>query len=80
MTSILEVAILEKGRTTPRKRFCPEEVVQWIYPEDWEHFLDEVNEAMMHLYREGKIEVTQKGVEIPKDHLPNGSVKIKLVH
>lgn len=80
MTSILEIAILEKGRTTPKNGFCPEEVVQWIYPEDWEYFLDEVNEAMMHLYREGKIEVTQKGVEIPKGHLPDGSVKIKLVH
>jgi len=80
MTSILEAAILEMGRTVPGGYFCPEEVVKWIYPQAWEHFLDEVNEAMMHLYREGKIVVTQEGVEIPKDNVPSGSVKIKLVH
>ena len=80
MTSILEIAILEMGRTVSGGVFCPEEVVQWIYPQAWEHFLGEVNEAMMHLYREGMIVVTQEGVEIPKDHAPCGSVKIKLIH
>ena len=80
MKEILEVAILEMGRTIPGGSFCPEEVVKWIYPQAWEHFLDEVNDAMMHLYKEGKVVVTREGVEVPEDKVPCSGVKIKLVH
>lgn len=80
MTSMLETAILEMGRKAGGKSFCPSEVVKWIYPQDWRHFMVDVEEVMMQLYREGKISVTQSGKEIPKDRLAKGPVRIKVMH
>lgn len=56
--------------------FGPDEVVKWIYPTSWYHFMDEVLMQMMLLYKEGKILVSQNGQPISKNELPNEKVKI----
>ena len=78
MESILETAIFEMGRKMKGESFSPSEVVKWIFPQAWAHFMVDIEEVMMELYREGKISVTQAGKDIPKDHLPKGPVRIKM--
>ena len=78
MASVLETAIFEMSRKIGGKSFDPSEVVKWMFPQDWSHFMVDLEEVMMQLYREGKITVTQSGKEIPKDHLPEGPVRIKV--
>lgn len=79
MNTILETAILEMGRKNGDKSFCPSEVVKWIFPQDWPHFMVDIQEPMMRLYREGKISITQSGNEIPKEGLPDGPVEIRVL-
>jgi hypothetical protein len=78
MDSILETAIFEMGRKAKGESFSPAEVVKWIFPQAWTHFMVDIEEVMMKLYREGKISVTLAGEDIPKDHLPKGPVRIKV--
>lgn len=61
------------------KSFCPSEVVQWIFPVDWRHFIVDVEEEMMKLYKEGKISVTLEDKEVPKDKMPAGPVRITVL-
>lgn len=77
MVDPLEQAIMELIRQRKPKSFCPSEVVRWIYPEDWRHFMPDVRKTMMDLYREKKISVTHKGLPIDPNFLPQGPVRIK---
>lgn len=79
MKSILETAIMEMGRQRNGNNFCPSEIVRWLYPQAWRNFMPDVQEAMMKLYREGKIKVTQKGIEVEKDRIPKGPVRINVI-
>lgn len=79
MAAILETAIFEMGRKAKGESFSPSEVVKWIFPRAWPHFMADIEEVMMRLYREGKISVTQSGKEIQKDRLPKGPVRIKMI-
>ena len=81
MTPVLETAIMEMGRQRKGKNFCPSEIVSWLFPQDWKHFMPDVQSEMMRLYQEGKIIVTQKGVPVPvkKGQIPNGPVRIQVV-
>ena len=74
---ILAVAIMEMCRVKKGESFCPSEVVKWIYPESWHHFMEEVTMEMMKLYQSGKIEVTQNHLPIPMEGIPKGEVRIK---
>ncbi|MGY6522653.1 MAG: DUF3253 domain-containing protein [Mongoliitalea sp.] len=72
----LRQAILEMIRMRPNTSFCPSEVVRWMYPQAWRVFLDDVREEMMRLYKEGLIEVTQKGISVNPAEDPKGPVRI----
>lgn len=76
-SNILAVAIIEMCRIKKEESFCPSEVVKWIYPQSWKHFMDEVMEEMMILYKTGKIEVTQNQLPISTEGIPKGEVRIK---
>ena len=75
-TDILRVAILEMGRMRGEKSFCPSEVVRWLYPVDWRHFMPDIQIKMMELYKAGEITITQKGKPVPKEQIPKGPVRI----
>lgn len=79
MKSILETAIIEMGRQRNGNNFCPSEIVRWLYPQDWRNFMPDIQAEMMRLYREGKIKVTQKGVEVEKESIPKGPVRIIVI-
>lgn len=80
MVKVLETAILEMGRKSGDKFFCPTQVAQWLYPQAWSHFMSDIHETMKEMYREGKISVCQDGKEIAFDTLPEGPVRIKVLH
>ncbi|UJP67068.1 DUF3253 domain-containing protein [Mongoliitalea daihaiensis] len=72
----LRQAIFEMIRMRHDRSFCPSEVVRWIFPQDWELFMQDVREEMMEMYREGLILVTQKGNAIDPSTEPKGPVRI----
>lgn len=74
--NVLAIAIMEMCRMKKGAGFSPEEVVMWIYPESWHHFMEEVLEEMMNLYRSGKINVTQEDHSILMDRIPSGKLSI----
>jgi len=75
--NILSVAIMEMCRMRKGEGFCPSEVVKWLYPESWHHFMEDVLREMMVLYQIGQIEVTQNQIPLPPDRVPVGEVRIK---
>jgi hypothetical protein len=76
--SIFETAIMEMGRQREYKDFAPQEVVQWIFPQNWELFLDDLLEEVMELYRQDKIMVTLEDKPVRKDHLPDILEKVRI--
>lgn len=76
-TNILAIAIMEMCRMKKGESFCPSEVVKWIYPTSWPHFLVDVIREIMELYQMGKIEVIQNQTPISPDKIFVGEVKIK---
>lgn len=76
-SDILEIAILEMCRLKAGKSFTPAEVVKWIYPQHWHYFLSEVNDAMMQLYKSGKIIVMEGNSPLENNKMPNGQLMIK---
>lgn len=75
---VLRIAILDFCRRR-KTSFCPSEVVRKLYPEDWRHFMPDVQEVMMAMYREGLILVTQKDLPVDPNELPKGPVRISRV-
>lgn len=73
---VLRTAILDFCNRRKAKSFCPSEVVRKMFPEDWELFMPDIQEEMMDMYREGLIQVTQKGVAIDPSQKPKGPVRI----
>lgn len=73
---VLRVAILDFCRRSKESSFCPSEVVRQMYPEDWREFLPDIRVVMMEMYREGYIQVTQKGEPIDPYQQPVGPVRI----
>src|SRR5690606_11957216 len=78
MGAILETAILEMGRRQGKQSFCPSKVVQWVFPQAWPYFMPDIKEAMMQLYLQGNISVSQSGRQVAKDSIPEGPVEITL--
>ncbi|MFD2202969.1 DUF3253 domain-containing protein [Shivajiella indica] len=78
--SILEIAILEMGRMKKGVPFSPSDVVRWIYPQDWRYFMSEVRVAMMNLYKNGNILLTQKGIPVKYGEEFEEEVQITLIH
>ncbi|MCF1751509.1 DUF3253 domain-containing protein [Mariniradius sediminis] len=76
-SDILSLAILEMCRMRRGSNFCPSEVVRWMYPQDWRHFMEDVRISMMDLYRQGKIVVTQGGIPVGLEEMPKGPVRIQ---
>ncbi len=73
---VLKLAIFYFCQINQGSSFCPSEVVRKMYPQDWRHFMPEVQTAMMDMYQEGKIRVTQKGELVDPNKMPVGPVRI----
>lgn len=76
---VLRVAILDFCARRKEKSFCPSEVVRRVFPEDWELFMTDIQKEMMEMYREGLIQVTQKGMPVDPTKNPKGPVRISAI-
>ncbi|WP_339717826.1 DUF3253 domain-containing protein [Cyclobacterium amurskyense] len=74
---ILVLATMEMAKRKKEMSFCPTEVVKWIYPSNWESFMDDENRAVAWLHEKGLITLENEGIT---PHLGNtdGVIKIKL--
>jgi len=54
---VLRTAILDMLRRKKAEPFSLSEVVQQMYPEDWEQFLEELNRVALELQDEGLISI-----------------------
>ncbi|MCH7409252.1 hypothetical protein MM239_07595 [Belliella sp. DSM 111904] len=52
---ILELAILEMIRMNPKRSFEPTQVAQWLYPDAWEYFVDDVASEARLMSEAGKV-------------------------
>lgn len=59
LNSILETGIMEMGRQSNGKPFKATDVLKWIYPEDWRHFMPDIQEEITRLKELNKICITQ---------------------
>lgn len=74
---ILRIAILDMLRRKKSAPFSPVGVVQQMYPEDWQHFMDDVLLKMMEIYREGLLEVTEDDRPVDLYAAPNDKMMIR---
>jgi hypothetical protein len=74
--NVLALAIMQLCRIRKGESFCPSEVVRWIYPQDWQYFIEDVRKEMMNLYRQGQIIVIQNGIPVDPLKMPKGPVRI----
>ncbi|MFN3998141.1 DUF3253 domain-containing protein [Algoriphagus sp.] len=73
---VLRTAIFDFCNRRKAKSFCPSEVVRQMFPEDWALFMPDIREVMMVMYREGLIQVSQKGIPVDREENPKGPVRI----
>ncbi|WP_192349848.1 hypothetical protein [Algoriphagus sp. Y33] len=73
---VLRTAILDMLRRKKGEGFLTSEVVEQMFPEDWEEFLEEVNREAMILYREGLISIDGIGSLEVRDTYKTSSLQI----
>lgn len=73
---VLRTAILDTLRQNKGGSFTTAQVVQQMYPEDWKHFLGEVNTVARILSKEGLIAISQVKKSLDSD--PNTSMVLEI--
>jgi hypothetical protein len=73
---VLRTAILDMLRRKKDKIFTSSEIVKQMYPEDWEHFLEDVNTEAIALDREGLIKICGDHNDVNSDLKTMVSLKI----
>ena len=64
---VLRSAILDMLRRKKGETFNSSEVVRQMFPEDWEQFLEDVNDEAKSLSREGLITISTDKSEVDSD-------------
>jgi hypothetical protein len=75
---ILVLATMEMAKRKKNTAFCSSEVVKWIYPNDWEWFLEEENKALNWLFDKGYISQEDGGQSDSIKSADIGFTRIKL--
>ncbi|WP_376883479.1 hypothetical protein [Belliella marina] len=75
---ILEIAILEMARVRKGRSFSPVEVLEWIFPQDWVHFLPEIVSETIRMQEEGKISIDSNLSLVGLDEKMIGEIRISL--
>lgn len=77
-TDILALATMEMAKRRKGSSFCPSEVVRWLYPNDWRHFMEEEMEAVSCLFGQGLLEIRQGGNLVDPNFLTDGPVRLNI--
>lgn len=64
---VLRSAILDMLRRKKGETFNSSEVVRQMFPEDWEQFLEDVNDEAKSLSREGLITISTDKSDVDSD-------------
>jgi hypothetical protein len=75
---ILVLATMEMAKRKKNTAFCSSEVVKWVYPNDWECFLEEENKALNWLFDNGYISLEDGDQWDKMKSADIGFAKIKL--
>ena len=59
------------------KTICPSEVARQLRPDDWRPLMQAVRDVANELQRQGKIRITQKGVEVDPKSV-RGAIRLGL--
>lgn len=76
---ILETALLEMCRKRKKNFFNPEDIIREMFPEDWKHFLPELESLIKSLYIGGKIEIEESHEDSSISLNKNARFKIRCV-
>ena len=72
-TTILTVA-RQRGI---EKSTCPSEIARMLFPDDWRNHMDEIIDVAIDMHKQGKVQITQKGLPIDITHI-KGPIRIKI--
>lgn len=72
-TTILTVA-RQRGI---EKSTCPSEIARMLFPDDWRNHMDEIIDVAIDMHKQGKVQITQKGLPIDVTHI-KGPIRIKI--
>ncbi|RZK80041.1 MAG: DUF3253 domain-containing protein [Pedobacter sp.] len=72
-TTILTVA-RQRGI---EKSTCPSEIARMLFPDDWRNHMDEIVDVAIDMHKQGKVQITQKGLRIDVMHI-KGPIRIKI--
>lgn len=72
-TTILTVA-RQRGI---EKSTCPSEIARMLFPDDWRNHMDEIVDVAIDMHKQGKVQITQKGLPIDVTHI-KGPIRIKI--
>lgn len=75
---VAEVIIRMATERGPDKTICPSEVARDMFAQNWRNHMNEIRDAAIKLQQQGKVSITQKGVEISVEDI-KGPIRIKIV-
>lgn len=73
---VLRTAILDFCRRKKGNPFRPSEIVQQMFPEDWEFFVEDLNAELLDMWRENLIEISQNSTVLVTLEIPDEPVSI----
>ena len=56
---------------------CPSEVARTLLPKGWRELMPRVREAALRLCQQGRLDISQKGVSVPKLDTLRGPIRIR---
>lgn len=77
-TDVAEVIIRMATERGSDKTICPSEVARAMFAQDWRNHMSEVRDIAITLQQQGKVSITQKGVEVNVQDI-KGPIRIKIV-
>lgn len=75
---VAEVIIRMATERGPGKTICPSEVARAMFAQNWRNHMNEIRDTAIKLQQQGKVSITQKGVEISVEDI-KGPIRIKIV-
>ena len=66
------------GERGPSSSICPSDAARAVGGDDWRDLMDDARDAARALAREGRVEITQKGLVLDPDAAWRGPIRIRI--
>lgn len=77
ITSISQTILTMATERGADKTVCPSEIARELFPKNWRKHMQEVRDAAITLQKDGKVIITQKGLQVDVDSI-KGPIRIKI--